>query len=70
MVQANENRTALRYFDGLTSASAACCTHPPDLLKVHLQTQQFGRISLGQIAVKLYEVMASFRSRTRPSIDI
>ena len=26
------------YFGGLASAAAACCTHPLDLLKVHLQT--------------------------------
>ncbi len=26
------------YFGGLASAGAACCTHPLDLLKVHLQT--------------------------------
>ncbi|CAI9718126.1 mitochondrial dicarboxylate carrier-like [Octopus vulgaris] len=28
------------YFGGVASALAACCTHPLDLLKVHLQTQQ------------------------------
>lgn len=28
------------YFGGLASCGAACCTHPLDLLKVHLQTQQ------------------------------
>ncbi|KAK6032496.1 dicarboxylate transporter domain protein, partial [Ostertagia ostertagi] len=42
------------YFGGLASAGAACCTHPLDLLKVHLQTQQVGKISLTQMAVKLY----------------
>jgi hypothetical protein len=26
------------YFGGFASAGAACCTHPLDLLKVHLQT--------------------------------
>lgn len=26
------------YFGGMASAGAACCTHPLDLLKVHLQT--------------------------------
>uniref|UniRef100_A0A1B6CW85 Mitochondrial dicarboxylate carrier n=1 Tax=Clastoptera arizonana TaxID=38151 RepID=A0A1B6CW85_9HEMI len=34
------------YFGGLASAGAACCTHPLDLLKVHLQTQQEGKISI------------------------
>ncbi|GAB1597295.1 mitochondrial dicarboxylate carrier-like [Argonauta hians] len=28
------------YFGGIASSMAACCTHPLDLLKVHLQTQQ------------------------------
>lgn len=28
------------YFGGIASAMAACCTHPADLVKVHLQTQQ------------------------------
>lgn len=28
------------YLGGIASAMAACCTHPLDLLKVHLQTQQ------------------------------
>eukprot|EP00096_Caligus_rogercresseyi_P013024 TRINITY_DN5686_c0_g2_i1.p1 TRINITY_DN5686_c0_g2~~TRINITY_DN5686_c0_g2_i1.p1 ORF type:complete len:291 (-),score=66.35 TRINITY_DN5686_c0_g2_i1:916-1788(-) len=30
------------YFGGLASAGAACCTHPLDLLKVHLQTASSG----------------------------
>ncbi|GMR63076.1 hypothetical protein PMAYCL1PPCAC_33271, partial [Pristionchus mayeri] len=47
-------RTERWYFGGLASAGAACCTHPLDLLKVHLQTQQGGKISLGQMSVKLY----------------
>jgi len=34
------------YFGGLGSAGAACCTHPLDLLKVHLQTQQGGKIGI------------------------
>lgn len=34
------------YFGGLASAGAACCTHPLDLLKVHLQTQQGGNIGV------------------------
>ena len=31
-------RVSKWYFGGLASAGAACCTHPLDLLKVHLQT--------------------------------
>jgi len=39
-------RLAKWYFGGLGSAGAACCTHPLDLLKVHLQTQQDGKIGI------------------------
>ncbi|KAH8865092.1 Mitochondrial dicarboxylate carrier isoform 2 [Schistosoma japonicum] len=38
------------YFGGVASAMAAACTHPLDLIKVHLQTQQkkeFGMVSMG-----------------------
>lgn len=41
-----EERIARWYFGGLASAGAACFTHPLDLLKVTLQTQQKGSISL------------------------
>lgn len=34
------------YFGGISSAAAACVTHPLDLLKVHLQTQQEGKLSI------------------------
>ncbi|VDO44612.1 unnamed protein product [Haemonchus placei] len=54
MALAKENRVGRWYFGGLASAGAACCTHPLDLLKVHLQTQQAGKITLGQMAAKLY----------------
>ena len=37
------------YFGGLASAGAACCTHPLDLLKVHLQTTA-GKEKLGIIS--------------------
>lgn len=36
----NEKKIARWYFGGLASAGAACFTHPLDLLKVTLQTQQ------------------------------
>ncbi|TMS23039.1 Mitochondrial dicarboxylate carrier [Larimichthys crocea] len=35
-----EKRMSRWYFGGLASSAAACCTHPLDLIKVHLQTQQ------------------------------
>ncbi|KAL3876005.1 hypothetical protein ACJMK2_033894 [Sinanodonta woodiana] len=41
------------YFGGFSSAGAACVTHPLDLLKVHLQTQQGANIGLIQMAVKV-----------------
>lgn len=37
-MQADSRRKGRWYFGGLSSAGAACCTHPLDLLKVHLQT--------------------------------
>jgi len=37
-MQADTRRKGRWYFGGLSSAGAACCTHPLDLLKVHLQT--------------------------------
>ncbi|XP_052786957.1 mitochondrial dicarboxylate carrier-like [Mya arenaria] len=42
------------YFGGVASAMAACCTHPLDLLKVHMQTQQ-GKKSLFFMAKKLFK---------------
>lgn len=41
-----EVRLARWYFGGLAGSMAACFTHPLDLLKVHLQTQSAGRVSL------------------------
>lgn len=37
-----KKRVGRWYFGGLASAGAACCTHPLDLLKVHLQTAGAG----------------------------
>lgn len=41
------------YFGGLASAGAACCTHPLDLLKVHLQTQQKEKVTLLQMGIRV-----------------
>uniref|UniRef100_A0A6Q2WW83 Mitochondrial dicarboxylate carrier n=1 Tax=Esox lucius TaxID=8010 RepID=A0A6Q2WW83_ESOLU len=41
-----EKRMSRWYFGGLASCGAACCTHPLDLVKVHLQTQQKGRLGM------------------------
>ena len=46
MTDGEKKRLARWYFGGLGSAGAACCTHPLDLLKVHLQTQQDGKIGV------------------------
>lgn len=43
---AEKKRINRWYFGGFASAGAACCTHPLDLLKVHLQTQQEGKTSV------------------------
>ncbi|XKL68624.1 hypothetical protein PGB90_006393 [Kerria lacca] len=50
----DENRKLSRwYFGGLGSAGAACCTHPLDLLKVQLQTQQEGKLSAISLTVRI-----------------
>lgn len=41
------------YFGGLAAAGAVFFTHPLDLLKVTLQTQQEGKITLMQVAKKI-----------------
>ncbi|KAK6187193.1 hypothetical protein SNE40_005272 [Patella caerulea] len=46
-------RTGRWYFGGMASAGAACCTHPLDLLKVHLQTQQSEKIGLLKMGVRV-----------------
>ncbi len=38
------------YFGGVASAGAACCTHPLDLLKVHLQTAGKGDQRVGLVS--------------------
>ena len=53
MSQSKESRIGRWYFGGLASAGAACCTHPLDLMKVHLQTQQTGKVTLPQMAAKI-----------------
>uniref|UniRef100_A0A0A9Z660 Mitochondrial dicarboxylate carrier n=1 Tax=Lygus hesperus TaxID=30085 RepID=A0A0A9Z660_LYGHE len=41
------------YFGGLASAGAACFTHPLDLLKVQLQTQQEGKTSVLKLTTNI-----------------
>ncbi|CAN0358038.1 mitochondrial dicarboxylate carrier [Lethenteron reissneri] len=47
----DSRRVSRWYFGGLASAGAACCTHPLDLIKVHLQTQQEVRMRMSSMAV-------------------
>ncbi|XP_031563351.1 mitochondrial dicarboxylate carrier-like [Actinia tenebrosa] len=44
------------YLGGIASAMAACCTHPLDLLKVHLQTQQNVKHGLSEMAVQVVKL--------------
>lgn len=41
------------YFGGLASSGAACFTHPLDLLKVTLQTQQEAKLSIFSLTGKI-----------------
>ncbi|XP_036268238.1 mitochondrial dicarboxylate carrier isoform X1 [Pipistrellus kuhlii] len=50
---AAEVRVSRWYFGGLASCGAACCTHPLDLLKVHLQTQQEARMGMTGMALQV-----------------
>lgn len=55
MFKADERRVGRWYFGGLAGCCAACFTHPLDLLKVHLQTQQQGKVTLPQMSVKIFK---------------
>uniref|UniRef100_A0A8C8VL31 Mitochondrial dicarboxylate carrier n=1 Tax=Pelusios castaneus TaxID=367368 RepID=A0A8C8VL31_9SAUR len=50
---AAEKRVSRWYFGGLASCGAACCTHPLDLLKVHLQTQQEVKMRMTGMALRV-----------------
>ncbi|CAI4225556.1 unnamed protein product [Auanema sp. JU1783] len=52
MTEKKEQKVGRWYFGGVASAGAACCTHPLDTLKVHLQTQQ-GKIGATDMCVKI-----------------
>ncbi|VEN36516.1 unnamed protein product [Callosobruchus maculatus] len=63
MASIKERRKPRWYFGGLASAGAACCTHPLDLLKVQLQTQQEGKttlVGLTKNIVKKHGVLALY----------
>lgn len=48
-----ENRISRWYFGGVSSSAAACLTHPLDLIKVHLQTQQEVRMRMVGMVVNV-----------------
>ncbi|CAG0890344.1 unnamed protein product [Cyprideis torosa] len=48
-----EQRLSRWYFGGLASAGAACCTHPLDLIKVHLQTAQDKSMSISRMTARI-----------------
>ncbi|KAM3864435.1 mitochondrial dicarboxylate carrier [Diretmus argenteus] len=48
-----EKRISRWYFGGVSSSAAACLTHPLDLIKVHLQTQQEVRMRMMGMTVNL-----------------
>lgn len=67
---AAEQRVARWYFGGCASAGAACCTHPLDLLKVHLQTQQTARrgVLSGVVTLVKHEGLLALYSGLTASI--
>ncbi|CAH8618284.1 unnamed protein product [Heterobilharzia americana] len=57
------NKIGSWYFGGVASALAAACTHPLDLIKVHLQTQQrkeFGMLDMGIRVCKQDGILALY----------
>ncbi|XP_015111791.1 mitochondrial dicarboxylate carrier [Diachasma alloeum] len=49
----DSKKLARWYFGGVASSGAACVTHPLDLLKVQLQTQQEGKVSIIKHTLKI-----------------
>lgn len=49
----DQKRLSRWYFGGAAAAGAVFFTHPLDLLKVTLQTQQEVKMTLGQVAKKI-----------------
>lgn len=55
-----QNKISRWYFGGMASGGAACVTHPLDLLKVTLQTQQEGKLSIFQLTGKIIRQQGVF----------
>lgn len=56
----NQNKVSRWYFGGVASSGAACFTHPMDLLKVALQTQQTKQLSALQLTTKIIRTNGIF----------
>lgn len=56
----NELKISRWYFGGMASGGAACITHPLDLLKVTLQTQQEGKLSIFQLTGRIIRQQGVF----------
>ena len=61
---------SLWYHGGIASAAAACCTHPLDLLKVQLQTQQGSGARGIQLAVFIIRKYGFFSLYNRISASL
>eukprot|EP00088_Acartia_fossae_P027123 TRINITY_DN27884_c0_g1_i8.p1 TRINITY_DN27884_c0_g1~~TRINITY_DN27884_c0_g1_i8.p1 ORF type:complete len:297 (+),score=23.51 TRINITY_DN27884_c0_g1_i8:21-911(+) len=59
-IKSDSSRLPRWYFGGLASAGAAFITHPLDLVKVHLQTQQHGKIGFVGQTVKIVKTEGIF----------
>uniref|UniRef100_A0A224XL58 Putative mitochondrial fatty acid anion carrier protein/uncoupling protein n=1 Tax=Panstrongylus lignarius TaxID=156445 RepID=A0A224XL58_9HEMI len=49
----SENKVSRWYFGGLAAAGAACFTHPLDLIKVQLQTQQETKVTILKLTANI-----------------
>lgn len=48
------------FFGGIASSAAACITHPLDLIKVHMQTQQEGKLTIVGQTMKIVRTQGLF----------
>lgn len=58
--KSKQNKVSRWYFGGIASAGGAIVTHPLDLLKVTLQTQQEGKLSIVQLTGKIIRQQGVF----------
>lgn len=55
IMDTNKKRINRWYFGGVSSAVAVCITHPLDLIKVHLQTQQLPKQTIVQTVREIHK---------------